>query len=321
VTPSYVGVDVGGTKIAPARWRPGEPLFEGPRIPTDTSSSAAVVAQIAAAAESVRDADTAGVGLGVPAAVDWDTGTSRSGVNVPLDDVPLRSVLGERLGLPVVVDNDANVAALAEACDDAGEIVVQHLVIFTIGTGVGGGLVLGGKLYRGASGAAAELGHVIIGLDMEDHVPDALDTFPQPGSLESLAAGRALDTLARRAAATNPKSELGRRFAERGDVRGPDVVELALAGDGDSRGLIGLIGARLGVAIAGAINTFDPDEVVVGGGVAAGAGNLLLAPAVEVARQYSLPGVGTETEIRLARHANAAGMRGAALLVAHEVAA
>lgn len=321
MTPSYVGVDVGGTKIAPARWRPGEALVEGDRIPTDTSSSAAIVAQIAAAAESVRDADTAGVGLGVPAAVDWDTGTSRSGVNVPLNDVPLRSVLGERLGLPVVVDNDANVAALAEACDDAGEVVVEHLVIFTVGTGVGGGLVLGGRLYRGATGAAAELGHVIIGLDMEDHVPDALDTFPQPGSLESLAAGRALDLLARRAAANAPKSELGRRLAERGEVRGPDVVELALAGDGDCRGLIGLVGARLGVAIAGAINAFDPNEVVIGGGVAAGAGDLLLKPAVEVARQYSLPGVGTETDIRLARHGNAAGMRGAALLVAHEVTA
>jgi glucokinase len=156
---------------------------------------------------------------------------------------------------------------------------------------------------------------------MEDHVPDAIDTFPQPGSLEFLAAGRALDLLARRAAASAPKSELGRRLAERGEVRGPDVVELALAGDGDSRGLIGLVGARLGVAIAGAINAFDPNEVVVGGGVAAGAGDLLLTPAVEVARQYSLPGVGTETDIRLARHGNAAGMRGAALLVAHEVTA
>ena len=136
--------------------------------------------------------------------VDFDAGRIRASVNVPLADVPLRDLLEERIGLPVFIDNDANVAALAEACS-GGEIVVENLVMFTVGTGVGGGLVLDGRPYRGATGAAAELGHIMIGAELERGAPEA-GRFPQRGSLESLAAGRALDRLAREAAEEHPDS-------------------------------------------------------------------------------------------------------------------
>jgi glucokinase len=227
-------------------------------------------------------------------------------------------VLEDRLGLPVFVDNDATVAALDEAFDDAGRALVENLVMFTVGTGIGGGLVLGGRVYRGSTGAAAELGHTLIGVGLADGAPEAAG-FPQPGSLESLAAGRALDRLAAEVAARNPSSALGKQAASGDRIDGHDVVKTAQAGDPESVRLLRVLGERLGVGIANAINTFDPDVVAVGGGVSV-AGELLLGPAREVARRFALPGVGERVEIRLARHGREAGVRGAALLAGLELA-
>jgi glucokinase len=294
-----IGVDVGGTKMAVASLHEGV-LDEPLTAPTETASSAALIDQIVEAVGRVRGPDAFAVGVGVPSVVEVLTGRVRASVHVPLTDVPLRSALEERLGLHVVVDNDANCAALAEAYE--GErIVVQDLVMLTVGTGIGAGLVLGGRLYRGATGAAGELGHTLIGVRVEDGAPPATE-FPQPGSLEALASGRALETLA----------------LAHGYPGGSELAAAARAGDGSARGLVARIGERLGIGIANAINTFDPDEVVIGGGVAAGAGELLLAPASETARRFTLPGAGEGTEIRLARHAMLAGVYGAALLALHE---
>ena len=199
---------------------------------TEHGGSEALVDQLADAIERARRADTVAAGVGIPSAVEWATGKARSGVNVPLEGVPLREVLTERLDMAVFVDNDANVAALAEACDDSGRLVVHNLVMFTVGTGVGGGLVLDGRPFRGATGAAPEMGHILIGLDLSQGAPSAAERFPQPGSLEALAAGRALDRLAQEAAAEQPDGVLG-RAAGSGEVRGPEVV--AAARDGDDR--------------------------------------------------------------------------------------
>ena len=133
--------------------------------------------------------------------------------------MPLRELLTERVGLPVYVDNDASCAALAESFED-GHFTCEELVMFTIGTGVGGGTVLGGRLYRGATGAAPEVGHTIIGLDLTDGAPEDPGDFPQPGSLEALASGRALDRLAVAAAHADPGSFLGQR-ARRATARSP----------------------------------------------------------------------------------------------------
>jgi glucokinase len=295
-----IGVDVGGTKIAVASL--SDASLDGPRImPTAAGGGQALIDEIVQAVESVRGPDTAGVGVGVPSVVEFATGRVKSSVNVNLADVPLRVVLQERLGLPVFVDNDANCAALAEAHDD-GRMVSRDLVMFTVGTGVGGGLVLGGRIYRGTTGAAGEIGHTLIGLDLEHGAPSA-GSFPQPGSLESLASGRALDAL-------------GAGLA--GKPRGPEVVDAAKREEEEARALIRLLGERLGIGIANAINVFDPELVVIGGGVAS-AGDLLLEPARRIAQRFVLPGVGERTEIRLARHGPNAGVLGAALLAGHEL--
>src|SRR3954447_7667990 len=292
-----IGVDVGGTKIAVAALD-GATLQPVLVEPTETRGGAELVEQLVRVI--ARAGEACAVGVAVPSVVDFETGRVRSSVNVPLHDIRLREVLRERLGVPVYVDNDATCAALAEAYDDGGALIARHLVMFTVGTGVGGGIVLDGRVYRGATGAAAELGHTIIGADLSRAPFAHGDDFPQPGSLESLASGSGLNDIAR----------------EHG-VEAGHVIDAAQEGDADALAAIELLGRRLGIGIANAINTFDPDVVVVGGGVST-AGELLLAPAREEAPRFTLTGVGTRTEIRRARYASLAGVRGAALLAGHE---
>jgi glucokinase len=269
--------------------------------------------------ESVRDDDLEAVGIGVPSIVEFASGRVVHSVNIPLVDVPLRSVLGDRLGVPVFVDNDATVAALAEAHDERLRLVAENLVMLTVGTGIGGGIVLGGRIYRGATGGAGELGHTIVGAELSHHVPPA-GRFPQPGSLEALAAGHALDGLAAQAAGAHPESALGRARAQGVPVLGPEAVEAAREGDEVACQIVELWARRLGIGIANAINTFDPSEIVVGGG-AAKAGELLLEPARKVAMEYVVRGLGRKTKIRMAWHGVRAGVLGAALLARHELEA
>ncbi|HSO97512.1 MAG TPA: ROK family protein [Solirubrobacteraceae bacterium] len=293
---TVVGIDLGGTKVALAELD-GTSLGESVLEPTDTSDTTALLDQLVALVERTRSERLAAVGVGVPSVVEFESGRVVSSVNIPLRDVALREVLGERLGVPVFVDNDATVAALAEAHDEELRLVAHDLVMLTIGTGVGGGLVLGGQIYRGATGGAAELGHTIVGLDITDRVPEP-NGFPQPGSLESLASGQALDRLA-----GHP---------------GAETVQAAHDGDPEAQAYVEQWAERIGIGVANAINTFDPQEVVLGGG-GAQAGELLLEPARRIAKGYVVPGLGGRTTIRLARHGVRAGVLGAALLAEQEI--
>jgi glucokinase len=315
---AVVGVDLGGTKVAVATLR-GAELGESSLRPTDLSSASALIDQLVAMVESVRPDGLDAVGIGVPSIVEFATGRVVSSVNIPLADVPLREVLGERLGVPVFVDNDATVAALAEAHDESLRLVAHNLVMLTVGTGVGGGIVIAGRTFRGATGGAGELGHTIVGLDLAGATPAPM-TFPQPGSLEFVASGHALDRLARQAAGLHPESALGKLHAEGQPVLGPEAVAAAHAGDEAAMRIVEIWGQRLGIGIANAINTFDPDEVVIGGG-AAQAGELLLDPARRVADGYIVPGLRGHARIRLAWHGVRAGVLGAALLATQELEA
>jgi glucokinase len=292
-----IGVDVGGTKVAVAPLEDGV-LGDVHTRPTEKSSPDALVDQLVEAIEQCGHADA--VGLGIPSVIDAARGMAMSSVNIPLQHVPLRDILGKRLNIAVHVDNDASVAALAEAHDETGTVIADSVVMYTVGTGVGGGLVFGGRIYRGAPSSAAELGHTIVFADPSGGAPQP-EGFPQPGSLERHAAGRALDALA----------------AERGLTDGRGAVSAAERGDSAGLECLQIVGERLGLAIANAINTFDPELVVVGGGVSA-AGELLLAPARQVAQEFTMKGLGSKTEIRIARYGPDAGVRGAALLALTE---
>jgi glucokinase len=313
---AVVGVDLGGTKVAAAALSGGA-LGESALRATDLSNGDALLDELVSVVEEVRPPELQGVGIGVPSIVDFETGRVVSSVNVPLADIPLRRVLGDRLGVPVFVDNDATVAALAEAFDEQLRPVAQNLVMLTFGTGVGGGIVLGGRIYRGSTGGAGELGHTIVALGPETQAP-ATEAFPRPGSLEAVASGQALDRLAARAAEEHPDSALGRQRAAGRPVTGVEVVDAANEGDEVAVKTIELWAEHVGIGVANAINTFDPDEVVIGGG-AARAGEVLLEAATRVARAYIVPGLGSATKIRLARYGPRAGVLGAAMLAVHEL--
>ncbi len=285
-------------------------------MPTAAAGEQALVDEIVRVVEDVRGPDAAAIGVGVPSVVEFATGRVKSSTNVELEDLPLRTVLEERLDPPVFVDNDANCAALAEAYDGA-QLAVRDLVMITVGDGIGGGLVLGGRVYRGATGAAGEIGHTLIGAALKRGAPRP-GSFPQAGSFESLASGRALRAGAGLGRA-GPQSAVG-SAAEGHRVEGSGVVAAAQQGNQVALAVIRLLGERLGIGIANAINVFDPELVVIGGGVAT-AGELLLEPARETAQRFVLPGVGERTEIRLARHGPNAGVLGAALLAGHELEA
>jgi glucokinase len=230
-----IGVDVGGTKVSVAVLEDGR--LADPKIrPTDLSSSDNLVDQLATVIEAEGSAGA--IGIGLPSIIDFATGTARSSVNIPLQGVPLRHLLTDRLGIPTFVENDATVAALAEAHDDDMRPIANIVVMFTVGTGVGGGIVIGGRIYRGSTGAAPELGHTIIGADLRYGAPAEGD-FPHPASLEYHAAGRALDRLG----------------LTRGIGEGHAVVAAARTGDRDALDALRIVGESLGVGIANAINT------------------------------------------------------------------
>jgi glucokinase len=259
-------------------------------------------------ARAAADGEVAGVGFGIPALIDHRTGRAVIAVNLPLANIPFADVMAERLGMPVFVDNDGNLAALAEHRAGAARGTTEAVVL-TIGTGIGGGLILRGELYRGAIGSAAELGHIVIEMDG----PPCQGNCPNHGCVEALASGTALEREALRIARERPDSGLGRTLAAGSRLSGPMVTELAHDGDQSAIEAIGLIGTRLGVAITSLVNIFNPQVVVVGGGVIA-AGELLLEPARAEVSARALPPSRDEVQILPARFGVEAGMIGAAAL-------
>lgn len=253
------------------------------------------------------------VGLGIPCTIDRERGVAITAVNLPLVNIPIRDLMRERLELPVFVDNDANAAALAEHRFGAAR-GAENAVMITLGTGIGGGLVLGGELYRGSNGAGAELGHTVIDLDG----PRCQGNCPNRGCIEAVASGTALAREGREAAERAPGSALGRALAEGEEITGEAVTEAALDGDQTAREVLALLGRRLGAAFSSFANTFDPDVIVVGGGVAA-AGDLLLDPAREELRARALPPM-NRTRVAAAELGPDAGMVGAAAMANSELA-
>ena len=248
------------------------------------------------------------VGFGIPSLMDRRTGQSVTSVHLPLDGVPFGALMSERLDLPVVVDNDANGAVLAEQRFGAAR-GASDVVLLTLGTGIGGGLVLGGDLYRGSVGAGAELGHMVVDMDG----PLCQGGCPNRGCLEAVASGTAIGREGADAARTAPDSALGRAALQGVAITGALVTELAHDGDAPARDILRVIGERLGVGIANLVNIFNPEVVVVGGGAAAG-GELLLEPARRVVAERALRPSRDVVRIVSARFGPESGMLGSAAL-------
>jgi glucokinase len=306
-----IGVDLGGTKLLAGVVDADLNVHHRVHRSVHGLAQRELLDMAVEAVEEARAAsagEVAAVGFGIPCLIDQRRGMATMAVNLPLRDVPFRDLMAERLGLPVEVDNDANVAAIAEWRAGAAQGATDAVVL-TIGTGIGGGLILNGAPYRGAIGAGAELGHITIDLDG----PPCQGHCPNNGCLETLASGTALAREGRRIAGEQPDSALGRALADGREVTGALITELAHDGDSAAIEALTLIGTTLGVGIAGYLNVFNPDVVVIGGGVIA-AGELLLAPARAEAVRRALPTMSAHARIVPAQFGTEAGLVGAAAL-------
>jgi len=291
--PKVIGVDVGGTKILGAVVTNEGEIAARDQRDTDVSSEEALLAAMDEIVDDFRtETEVAALGFGLPSRIDQRTGHAVASVNVPLEGVDFRSRMEERHGLPVGIDNDANAAAIGEWKAGAAR-GASSVVMLTLGTGVGGGLILGGRPYRGTTGSGAELGHIVVGLDGP---PCGCGGH---GHLESYASGRAADGVAR-------------------EVLGPgsdahDLVERARTGEAAAVDALAGIGRRLGAGIASFLNVFEPELVVIGGGFGA-AGELLLGPAREVVAVEGLTPARDTVRIVQAELGVDAGVIGAAML-------
>ena len=308
-----IGVDLGGTKMLVGVVDSEQHVhYEGKESSLGLSEDR-LVADLGRELVEAKQArpDVLSAGLGIPATIDHDRGVAIHAVNLPIADVPIRDLIQERIRLPVFVDNDANVAALAEHLYGAARGAAD-VVMLTIGTGIGGGLVLNGEVYRGSSGAAAELGHIVI---VEDGLP-CQGSCPNHGCVETYASGTAIAREGRAAAEREPDSALGKALAD-GPIEGKTVTELAMNGDELASGVISEAGRHLGVALASLANIFDPDVFVIGGGVSA-VGDLLLDPARRELESRALRPQ-NKTPVKLAELGPGAGLIGAAAMALIEL--
>ncbi len=320
-TGCVIGVDLGGTKLLAGAVDPALNVHHRATRSSRGSDTAGLLDAVVAAIGEVRDAiegasGTVGaVGVGIPCLFDRERGMAVMAVNLPLENVPFRDLLAERVGLPVFVDNDANVAMLAEWRFGAA-VGASDAALLTLGTGIGGGLVVGGALQRGSQGAGAELGHMVIDADG----PRCQGNCPNHGCLEAMCSGTALAREARRIGGERPASSLGHALADGREITGALVTELAHDGDVAAIDALALIGCWLGIGIANLVNMLNPDVVVVGGGVIA-AGELLLEPARAVVAERALSPSKEHVRIVAARFGAESGMLGAAVLAMEEIGA
>ncbi|HEY8640485.1 MAG TPA: ROK family protein, partial [Solirubrobacterales bacterium] len=227
-TPETVGVDLGGTKVLVGV------VGENRKVLYEDQERSAGQGQdelLETLEREVREAlearpNVAAVGLGIPCTIDRERGVAITAVNLPIRDVPIRDRMREQLGIPVFIDNDANVAALAEHRFGAAK-GTSDAVMLTIGTGIGGGVIIDGQLYRGSTGAASEPGHMVIDFDG----PRCQGNCPNRGCLETFASGTALAREGRAAAEREPSSALGKALAEHGEIVGKTVTDAANEGD------------------------------------------------------------------------------------------
>jgi glucokinase len=311
-----IGVDLGGTKLLAGAVSSDLAVHHRALRPAAGLDQAALVESCVQAVEEARAAvpgEVVGVGFGIPCLIDQRTGIAVMAVNLPLHDIPFRDVMTERLGLPVTVDNDANCAALAEVRAGAGAGCTE-LVMLTIGTGIGSGMVLDGELYRGWIGGGAEIGHMVVDIDG----PPCQGNCPNWGCLESVASGTALVREVALRVARRPDTPLGRALEAGEELTGPLITRLAYEGDPVAQDAIRVVGERLGVGVSNIVNIFNPEVVAIGGGVIA-AGEMLLAPVREVMMRRALQPGRDVVRVEAAAFGGEAGMIGAAVLAREEL--
>lgn len=311
-----IGVDIGGTKMLVGAVDDRQEVLHRSRRPTGRIDLdqliVGIVEEIERAVEAAPDA--CGVGLGLPCTLDREQGLVVTSVNLPISNVKLGELVAEQISLPVTIDNDANCAMLAEHRFGVAN-GARNAVMLTLGTGIGGGIVIEDEIYRGAVGAAAEIGHLVVEANGR-RCHGACDGY---GCIEAYASGTSIGELGREAAERMPDSELAAAIADGSYEGAPTVAEAAARGDDAALSVMAEAGRYLGVAFASLANVFDPEMIVVGGGAAA-AGDLLLDPARAELKRRALKPM-NQTKVVEAELGPDAGMIGAAALASEEFAA
>jgi len=303
-----VGIDIGGTKIAGALVNEAGEILRDLKVPTPANDPAALQAAVVKMVEELRSGEQVNaVGVAAAGFIDANQSVVYYAPNLSWRNEPLKEKLEAELGLPVVIENDANAAGWAEYRFGAGA-GYHHMMMLTIGTGVGGAIVANGELFRGGFGIGAELGHM-------NFIPKGkLCGCGQHGCLEQYGSGTALLNSAKELVASD--SEEAKRLKELSDsvpeLTGNEVYKAIQEGDPGALRLLAELGSNLGLAVASLVAVLDPEIVVIGGGVSA-AGELLLEP-IRAAYLEHLPARGFRPELKIvgAQLHNDAGVVGAA---------
>jgi glucokinase len=269
VTERALGIDVGGTKIAAGVIDRDGRILNRVERPTPTASRDEFLELLDEIVDQLRGDGAAAIGFGLPSTIDQRTGRVVGSVHVPLEDFDFRDHAAERFHVPVALDNDGNAAAIAEWKIGAGK-GTEHMIMLTLGTGVGGGLILDGKPYRGFVGAGAEIGHMVL----EYGGDPCSGNCTGHGHFEQVSSGRAAD---RKAVELLGPGATGR-----------ELVGAAREGNEEALEAVREIGRRLGAALGSLVNIFNPEVIVIGGGFSQ-ARDLFLEPALETMREEALP--------------------------------
>lgn len=316
---AVIGVDLGGTKLLAGLFNSNGDVVETSLVPVsalDTETLLTTLSETVNALAEKSSEPVIAVGYGIPTTIDQRTGTAVVACNLPLKDVPIRDELTRRTGLTTVVDNDANVAALAEQRVGAGAGRVQNLIMCTLGTGFGGGIIINGSVMNGSIGAGAELGHMSIDCDGR---PCVAPNCPGIGCIETFCSGSALARDLVEFIAAHPNSKLADAVAAGAPAKGETIVAHAREGDVDAIALLEHMGRHLGFAMASIVNIFNPEMICLGGGLLA-AQEWVLPIAKQVVVDRALPPGNTFVEIVTAQFGPDAGMHGAAILAREHLA-
>ncbi|OCA86389.1 ROK family glucokinase [Pradoshia sp. D12] len=312
-----LGIDIGGTTIKLAFIDKEGTIVHKWEIITRTEENGLHIVSdigksVRAKLEEWQDGNLVGVGMGAPGPVNFENGSIYVAVNIGWRDFPLKELLEKELGIPAVVDNDANVASFGEFWKGAGK-GTNDLVCITLGTGVGGGVITNKHLVHGISGAAGELGHITV--QPEGGAPC---NCGKTGCVETIASATGIVRLALEKIKEKPDSDLSIVFNENGLITSKDVVDCAIGGDQASQDVLDEVAKYLGLAAANVGNMINPDIIVIGGGVSK-AGDIILKPIEKYFKQFAFPRVAESTEIKVASLGNDAGVIGAAGLIMQQL--
>lgn len=306
-----IGIDIGGTSIKAGLVSDGR-IISWKSVPTDTDAGAdKIIGDIAQMVNALKDDAgdkiITGVGIGCPGAVNSCTGMVDHAYNLKWDYVPLGERMQKLTGYPTRVCNDANAAALGEAKYGAGK-AYQNSVFITIGTGIGSGIIIDGRLYEGNQSKGAEIGHVVIRSGGEPC------TCGRRGCFEAYSSATALIRDTTRAMLKDPDSKLWTVCPDIDKVNGKTVFDAMLMDDKTAQGVFDNYIRMLGEGLVNIINALRPEAIILGGGVCA-QGDVLLVPLKKYIAKYAF-GEGPHVGLHIASLKNDAGIIGAAALVA-----